>query len=105
MAGLEDDFEEFRISWHASDILRRAVTFAGNADWSDHPRRWQNLFKLHVVPPVVAKVINVEHGIARRRQDVADCGPALVDDLDAAVFIGFGYAPVLAVFLEPMQMA
>jgi len=105
MAGLEDDLKEFLVSWHASDVLRRAVTFAGNADRSDHSRYWQNLFKLHVVPPVVAKVINVEYEITRRRQDIGDCGPSLVDELNPVVVVRFGYAPVLAVFLEPMQMA
>jgi hypothetical protein len=41
------------------------VAFAGKADRTDHRRCWQNLFKLHVVPPVVAKIIDVGHGMGQ----------------------------------------
>jgi hypothetical protein len=67
VAGFENDLKELLVSWHPSDVLRRTVALAGKTDRTDQPRRWQNIFKLHVVPPVVAKVIDVEHGIARRR--------------------------------------
>jgi hypothetical protein len=65
VARLEDDLEEFLVPWrwHAADVLRWAVTFTGRADLTDDSRARKNLFKRHVGPPLVAKVIEVDYGI------------------------------------------
>jgi hypothetical protein len=104
VAGFENNFQEFLVSRSAAYVLWEAVSFAGKANRTAYRIGCcQNLLKNHLVPPLVAKIIDVEHGIARCRQDGTDFCSALIDGI--VVFGMLGHAPVLAVFLEPMKMA
>ena len=44
VGGVENNFQELLVAWHAANVLRRAVTLTSNADWPDSRRRYRQNF-------------------------------------------------------------
>jgi len=106
VAGFENDFQEFLVSRRATHVLRRAVSFAGQADRTHRAiRGGQNLLQHHVVPPVIPQIVGINDRVTLRLEYGADFRPALIEDVHIVVFEGLRHAPTLVVFLELMKMA
>jgi hypothetical protein len=58
------------------------------------------------MPPIVPKVVDVHHRIAFAQEHLPNGHPAFVNDFDVILEpVIVGYAPILAVFLELVEMA
>ena len=104
---LEDDLQEFLVAERSSNIFRRAPTFTSEAK----RRRGggsggDDLLQGNLMPPIVAKIVHVNHRVAFGPEHLADRNLALVNDLDIVLKLPvLRITPILAVLLELVKVA
>ena len=94
VVGIGDDLEEARITWRATDILRR--TGSGTGDTGCGARRGidgDQVLEGYTVPPVVPEIVDVAEALAWRAAEVAESDCGLVES--ASIIFEFGLANLL----------